>query len=243
MTTYGKIAVGRINYIAGKAVYPSKDGYKRIVIMMKSHSKYWPLSPYYLKTDNGTILENAWQFRKAYPKVPFSRQSYSRYDPTIVWQHDAEVHLHNGVPTKEYYAWRAKGMANPYPVRYPVGYKHRHECVFSLTDDGRALNYANARKEIYLAEYANAARKEPQYTELMNMVKSGKNILICEVDGPHQESNAYYNNKYGTSMDLITDHCVDVNGFGILGMFLSDTKHSFGHGFALAWTMLEDLDV
>ena len=64
MSSGGKIFVGKINYENRKMIIPKPSTktipgkYETIVVMMKSHSKWWPLSPYCLKDNNGYILEN-----------------------------------------------------------------------------------------------------------------------------------------------------------------------------------------
>jgi hypothetical protein len=60
-----------------KMLYPD---YKIYVVMMKSHSKYYPLSPYFLKDDDGRILENIWHFQKTFHEIPKSVQKKSRWD-------------------------------------------------------------------------------------------------------------------------------------------------------------------
>src|SRR4051812_35751014 len=88
------IRVGRCTYTnQGKIIYPSFEGFTPIVIMMKSHSEYYPLSPYFLKDDKERIMENIWQFSKCYKFVPKSVQRRSKYDNTIIWNHGSEVHL------------------------------------------------------------------------------------------------------------------------------------------------------
>lgn len=110
-----------------------------------------------LRNEKGQLLENVWQFSKIYAsvsaqKIPLS----SRYYPsTIIWEHPAEKHLDdNGEPNDAYWDWRAKGMDNPYPVRYPNGFQGRKECVcciyFDEDEKMQRLNYIESRKKIYL---------------------------------------------------------------------------------------------
>lgn len=99
--------------------------------------------------------------------------------------------------TPEYLNSRKKGMNAADHIRYPVGFNHRHKCLFSLkTLDGPHLNYIEARKEIYLPLYIDLVKKHPHFEFLLNKVKRGENILIIEVDGPHQESLDYYKETY-----------------------------------------------
>ena len=60
-----------------------------------------------------------------------------------------------------------------------------------------------------------------------------------EVDGPHQESLSYYKTMYGVPDDFIIGNtmlCTQSN----LDLMLNDPKHNFGHGYCLAWSLLED---
>lgn len=56
----GQVRVGRIV----NQKNPSYKGFENIVVMLKSHSVWYPLSPYFLKDDDGCIMENCWQFSK-----------------------------------------------------------------------------------------------------------------------------------------------------------------------------------
>ena len=58
-----------------------------IIVVMTKSSKYGMLSPYELKTDDNVLLENDWQFRKVYEEIPKSKQYYSQYDKTVIWDH------------------------------------------------------------------------------------------------------------------------------------------------------------
>lgn len=234
------IRVGRRKYEGTQTVDPSYEGFTSIIVLMKSHSKYGDLGPYLLKNNKGQIIENVWQFKKVYEKVPYSKQRYSRYSNTIIWEHAEETHIdHNRQLTLEYYNWREKGLNNTYPVRYPVGFDHRHKCVCSIDDinNPKILSYIEARKEIYLKEYINAVVRVPNFTELKNRLLNGENLLIIEVDGPHQESMDYYKEKYNVNDDFITDDTILVTSDN-MKILLNDSKHPFGHGYCLAMALL-----
>lgn len=235
------IRVGRrIYHSNGKYSDPIYPDFKPIIIMTAGYGKYAALSPFNLTDDNDCFLENVWQFSKVYESVPRSVQRYSRYNPMIIWDHPAEVHLdEDGNLTNEYLNWRKKGIYNPYPVRYPVGYQHRHKCICSLkTPYSKQLNYIEARKEIYLPLYLEAVVKEPLFKELKHMLAEGINILIIEVDGPHQESLDYYIKKYGVDDDFINLNSMAATKEN-LDIMLNDPKHPFGHGYCLAMALLD----
>lgn len=234
------IRVGRRKYSKnGKYTDPEYPGFTPILCLTEK-TAYSSLSPYCLKNSRGEILENIWQFSKVYYTIPNSVQRISRYNSTVIWSHPAETHIDaDGNITDEYFKWRKKGMKNPYPVRYPVGYYHRHKCVYALQEQKDCfveLDYIEARKEIYLPDYLNTVVKQEQFEELKNRFDDGEKLLIIEVDGPHEESMSYYREKYGVKKDFITKDtviCTKKN----LNIFLNDPKHPFGHGYCLAWAI------
>lgn len=222
---------------------PKYEGFIPIVSMTAS-TKYGDIGPYSLKRE-GVIFENYWQFSKVYPKVPKTTQHYSRWDNTVVWEHHQEEHVLNDELLPAYWRWRQKGFANPYPVRYPVGFHHRHECLYFLhkVDENESsefykpMDYVEARKEGYLKEYVKILKTHPTFKKLKKILKEGKNLLIIESDGPHQESLEYYKKKYNVDDDFIEDDSMLATREN-LEIMLNDTKHAFGHGYCIAWALL-----
>jgi len=240
------IRVGRVIYpkFGGPGIYPSYDGFTNIIVLMKGHTEWGELGPYDLVNEDGEIMENYWQFAKVYKKVPKSKRRDSRNKKTI-WDHPSEIHLKDNKLTPEYYAWREKGMKSKDAIRYPVGFNHRHECLYALAkkddgtiDENNQLGYVESRKKIYVKEYCRLVKKEDKFKELQNRLKSGENLLIIEVDGPHQESLEYYKEKYGVENDFVQNSTVLINQKSI-NILLNDTKHPFGHGYCLAMALLE----
>lgn len=231
------IRVGKIKNCNDRLQYP---GFETIMVMTKS-SKYGSLSPYELRDDEGKIMENIWQFSKVYEKVPCVTQRYSRWDKTVIWQHPSQTHVNsNGELLPDYWDWRDKGMNNNYAVRYPVGISHRGKCLYSLTDEGDQLDYIEARKQIYLSLYCSLVRRQVQYQQLLQKLRHGINLLIVEVDGPCEQSLDYYIAKYGVS-DSFIDNSTMLATRDNLELMLNDSRHPFGHGYCLAWSLLEDI--
>lgn len=236
-----QIRIGRRKYIGNKFTDPSYPGFKPIIVMTAS-TKYGDLGPYVLKTEEGYILENVWQFSKLYKEVPDVKIPYSRYDKQIIWSHPSETHYdaENKKIRNSYWKWREKGFKNPFPVRYPVGYKDRHKCLTSLKEIGKdiyiELNYIEARKEIYLPIYINSVQKEEKFRDLEKLLQT-ENLLIIEVDGPHQESLSYYMEKYGVDETFIERDTILATERN-LNILLNDEKHPFGHGYCLAIALL-----
>lgn len=234
----GKIRVGTRVYSKGTFTDPDLEGYTPIVTLTKS-SPYGSLSPYLLETPNGILLENYYQFSKVYEKVPTSIQRKAWYDSTIIWNHPAETHVEDGQPNRKYFRWRRKNMAAQDPVRWPVGKAASRQCLFSIHEDDleSRLNYVESRKQIYLRSYLEAVVKEDQFKELQDRLAGGENLLIIEVDGPHQESLSYYVNTYGVS-ELFFQHSTVQATKRNLKILINDTKHPFGHGYCLAAALL-----
>jgi len=245
------IRVGRIRNCNDRSLnhFQDVDGtlFTPVVVMTKS-SRYGALSPYALHDEKNRLMENIWQFSKVYRTVPKSTQYYSQWDRTVIWDHPAETHVELGPDgierlTKEYYQWREKGMTNSYPVRYPVGTAHRHQCIGSLVDGDDStsphlIGYVEARKTIYLPTYVDMVRDQPLFQQLLKRIRQGENLLILEVDGPHQESLDYYKKTYSVGDDFLykgTMLCTPEN----LDIMLNDPKHNFGHGYCLAWALLD----
>lgn len=240
------IRVGKVLYDkSGNISYPSLEGYESIVVMMYSHSKYFPLSPYFLTNDNGHIMENIWQFSKIFENIPAVSVKQSRYNQSIIWSHTAETHIDdNGNITPGYWNWRKKGFENKKAVRYPVGYNHRSNCKYSIPEYNlnMKLKYIEARVKIYIPTYCELAKKETDFfPKLKEKLQNGTNLLILEVDGPHQESLDYYKQNYGVKNSFIENHTMFVDDEN-LSIMLNDSKHPFGHGYCLAMALL-DIDV
>lgn len=239
------IRVGRCTYDKnGKRTDPKFPGFTNILCLTKS-SAYGELGPYVLKNDKGQLMENLWQFQKVYSQVPKSTQYYSRWDRTIIWDHPAELHVDDdGEILDAYWNWRKKGINNKYPVRYPTGFNYRGKnLIGSLYYDEEKkeyigpLSYIEARKKIYFPLYCKLVKKEPLFKELQQRLKAGENLLIIEVDGPHEEDMEYYKNKYGVDDGFIQDNTIQVRK-EYMKIMLEDDRYSFGHGYCLAMALL-----
>lgn len=251
------IRVGRRIYNKdGTFTDPSFTNFKDILCLTKS-SVYGSLGPYCLTDENGQIMENIWQFSKIYESVPKSKQTYSRYDNTIIWDHPEETHAikqnNSWTITPQYKLWREKGFKCKYPVRYPVGFHNRHKCIGAISNEEynkclkdekycpRLLNYIESRKEIYLKEYMRLVKKSPDFKKLLQMLKKGINLLIIEVDGPHQEYLNYYKQKYNVSNNFIENNTILVNKEN-MDIMLNDEKFPFGHGYCLGLALQEEIN-
>jgi hypothetical protein len=237
----GRIRVGKSKLWKGKVNTPEYENFTQIIV--HPNKPYESLGPYHLKNSQGQLIENIYQFSKVYESVPPVKMPYSSGNPLIVHEWPGEVHIDaNGNFTPEFWKWRMTGKDNPQPVRAPVGWKHLKNCLFSLEKDepvsetNPKLGYIEARKKIYLSCYADAVVKEPKFWELRQRWLNGENLLIIEVDGPHQESMNYYKEKYNVPDDFIVNDSVEAIEEN-LQILLNDPKHPFGHGYCLALTL------
>jgi len=241
----GKVRVGRILTHKGNQIVPSYKGFNPIIVMTKS-SDYGIIGPYCLKDEEGRIMENLWQGSKVYKEVKEIKTPLSRWYPDkIIWQHPKETHVDDVTkePNELYWSWREKLQRNPEPVRYPVGYNERHKCLYAILSksDQRHLSYIESRKEIYLPLYIKLVKNHKVFLDLKKRLENGENLLIVEVDGPHEETLHYYQSKYSVPDDFIEDETV-LATYSNLKILLDDSVHPFGHGYCLAAALL-DIDL
>lgn len=244
----GQVRVGSRLKINGKWSDPYFPGFSNILCLTKS-SPYGHLGPYVLKDERGRLMENIWQFSKIWANFPGAKERYSSYDPTIIWEYPPEKHIDFSTMTilPAYLNWRNKGMNNPYPVRYPAGFRHKREayCSFAENLDSsinwNGLDYITARKKIYLPVYLRLVRQVEDFYKLQKRLLNGENLLIIEVDGPKSESLDYYKQTYGVNDNFIQNDTIIVDDVN-MGIMLNDSKHSFGHGYCLGLALLNTGD-
>lgn len=245
----GRVRVGRRIYSYNSYRDPIYEGFTPILCLTAS-SSYGDLGPYVLKDSKGRIMENIYQGSKVYPSVPYSCQRYSRYNSTIIWKHPAEKHVivypdGSSDLLPAYYRWRQKLMNSRYPIRYPVTFdkKIRASCLYSLAEDSEGkiipepLDYIEGRKKIYLPVYTRLVKQRRKFKDLQSRLFQGENLLIIEVDGPHQEDLKYYQDTYGVESNFIEGNTMLATKDN-LQVMLEDTKHPFGHGYCLAGALL-----
>lgn len=250
------IRVGRCIYDNGRRIDPEYPGYTPILCLTKS-TPYGDLGPYVLKTSEGQIMENIWQFSKIYDNIPRSIQRYSRYDNRIIWNwpDDRFTTMMEGSKyiTPNYWTWRNAGMNANMPIRYPVGFNQeaRSSCIGALnlpanwsTDSNtdiesfNVLDYIESRKQIYLPLYCSLVKSRPKFKKLKRRLEQGENLLIIEVDVAYQNSLPYYQETYGVGEDFIVNNTMEVNEESIRIM-LNDPRHPFGHGYCLSMALLD----
>jgi hypothetical protein len=259
----GQVRVGSCHWRGNKRFDPSFEGFTNILCLTKS-SEYGMLSPYCLTVkvkfegdpkEYDSIFENYYQASKCYGVVPEACEVRSRYDRTVIWKWPQEQHVVVYLPLDDntppnyqvlspYLNWRKTLMIQPEPIRYPVGKSSAHKCLFSLkqNEDGtinpRFLDYVEARKEIYLKEYAKVLKVHPEFIKLKQRLLAGENLLIIEVDGPQKRSLQYYKQKYAVDNDFIENNTMAITEKN-LDIMLNDTTERFGHCYCLAGSLLD----
>lgn len=100
--------------------------------------------------------------------------------------------------------------------RYP---KSKGLKVLYSNYDGKIRDYLQSRQEIYVPEYYNLIKNKQQTKELRKLVKSGKNIVIYDFDGPRDENGA------PICLEITKDLLINKINY---------EKHPFGHGYIVA---------
>ena len=134
--------------------------------------------------NEATNMENAWQYSKLY-----------------------EVHQQN----MTYADWAQDGWQKPWAVRYPMG-----KCakpLFSIWD-GNALDYIEARKQIYIPLYSWAVRTY-QFRAFMDLRREWQSN---DHDFVIKDYDAYDHRGLGYSWEDV----------------INDPVRKMGHGFVLA---------
>lgn len=249
-----------------KQVKPTYKGFKPIDVMTAS-SAWGMLGPYCLQ-DHLSVLkefskkeckdyadikkkgpivihENFYQGSKCYEWVPSITVPKSNFDKTIIFESKKETHFEKQKEQpaynikKEYWEWRKKVMKCPYPIRYPVGKKHRHECIGFISEadihkeQAPLLNIVGARL-VYLRVYVRLVKLQPKFQQLKKMYDEGTPLLIREVDGAKESCKEDYE-KNGINIENNTVAITKKT----LKFMLKYEKASFGHGFALCWALMD----
>jgi hypothetical protein len=171
------------------------DGYHSVNCTSRSE-EYWSkqLSPFIIGPvsvdgELATNVENGWQYSKVY----------------------AEHLDENNEIKPEYFEWRQKGFQTRQGIRYPMGKGVKP--LFSYVG-GNRYDYFEAKRNIYIPLYSNAALETKAFENLVLYVEQMKKVCILDFD-------AY--DHTGMSKEEI----------------ILNPKIKFGHGFCLLWMLQE----
>lgn len=247
------LRVGSTSYDRSKGLrIPQVEGFTTILVLtetFKGPNSFPELGPYSLRTPEGHLVENRYQFSKVYASTPAVEVPVSsRKGSPVAWSYPAtEFTDDEGHILPAYWEWRRKGMTSQLPVRAPVGWSRLGKCLYAV--DGlysvpdyvsefppeQRLTYLQSRSVIYEKQYRRAAKRHPRFRELVERLEGGESLLIAEVDGPRPEAAAYYLRTYHIDTSLghveVTPETLDV--------FLNDPLKPYGHGYCLSRMLLE----
>ncbi len=157
-----------------------------IVVDVTSSSGQWrELSPFILPAAPAKRFENLWQFSKVYK------------------QHLGK----DGYPSPGWFVWRELGFKSDTPFRYPMGKGAIPEYSFWKSEK---LSYLDARKRIYIPEYAKNVRCTDSYKRLEALYQDGKDLILLDYD-------AYDHQAMGASLQDV----------------INNPKQKMGHAFVL----------
>jgi len=249
------IASQQIKSTTSKPV--SLENFETINVLKWNNSKWKNLCPYLLKTDGkeicsnsgGILFENFYQGCKVYDVVYENEVYPSRYyinnQKYLWWKFDpknatGDVILQNNIINYGlYFHWRNSLWECKKPIRYPNKIHRRKNTQFALCidKDGNEtrLDYITTRKQIYLKEYIRLIKELPEYKNLLNKLKNGKNIMLCEIDVPS-------NDKKGEFGKDCNENNICYLSIKKLELLLNDTNEAFGHGLCLAYSLLQDIE-
>lgn len=142
-------------------------------------------------------FENLWQYTKVYKKFIGE----------------------DGLPTAEYWKWRTAGFKNDDKgVRFPFGRPCKPEYAYWMIDgEWYKLDYLDARKIIYIPEYAKLVVQTDFYKELKDYYENTPDLKMALLD-----FDAY--NNYKSGMDMVDVYnCSKKAGHAfVLKMLLQD---------------------
>lgn len=231
-----------------------------INVLNWKNSKWAALSPYYLKTDGneinknegGILFENFWQGSKVYDKVVSNEVYPSKYqqgNPKYLWWKyeaknkygDCIVDNEGNINYDVYLNWRKSLWECKNPIRYPNKIGGRKNCKFALIIDKEGnevrMDYLTFRKEVYVREYIRLIKQTKEYDELLTMLKEGKKLMLCEIDVPAIGKKGKYEIKQIEPKDDL-NICFMTKEY--INELLNDSNEAFGHGLALALSLLND---
>lgn len=252
------IATQQIKSTTAKPIISSEYSDYEIINLLKwNNSKWKALCPYLLKTDGdelccnpgGIIFENFYQGCKLYPEIYSNSVYASKYhmnNPKYLWweyntvspDKDVLLNVDDTINYDLYFRWRNSLWSCPNPIRYPNKIHRRMNVMYSLVLDSfgheHKLDYISARKELYMKEYIRLVRKLPEYDKLLNKLRNGSKLLLCEVDVPanHKKGN------YGLNCMTCGTYTLSIEKLDLL---LNDPSEAFGHALCIAYALLLDL--
>ncbi len=244
-TKPGRVFVGRYD---SRSVPKTTDQIE-VVILHTSSKGYGKLSPFNLKDENGRLIINDCEFSKVFDFVLEQRQLLNKKIPKSPWrwQHHEEKHWVSGMVTTDYWTWREKGLNNHFPVMWPNGPAHSGKhigymvettasdnaitCIHPTTGvPYKFIKRLEGRKQVLAKLYRRLCPTHPVFLALMDILRSGKDILILEQDGP--KTFWYVNTPLEPAIS--PHNSLLISRKETIDYLINDHKHGFGHGYVIA---------
>lgn len=215
----------RVGQTRRGTTYPQAPGYTTIPAWSRGNGEYKELSPFYLgpiaeeNSPTANNFENFWQYSKVYASDISS----------------------TGTLLASWYTWQQEGFQQKSANRHPrPGQKPLY-----LLYQGQKHDLLSARRNVYLLFYQRLARATPVYKKLLARLKNGENLLLIEPDGPNR---LLFPAGLPVTRDRLEKLLV-VTTQGELHTLLGidpppdpQRYFPFGHGYALALALLQDLE-
>lgn len=248
------IATQRIKSTTDKPV--PVEGYEAINVLKWSGSKWKVFCPYYLRTDGkeinenpGNVLfENYYQGSKVYDKVydikVYASKWHQGQEKYLWFQYETATPggdtLVDGENFDEslYNRWRDAIWSCNKAVRYPNGISRKKNVKFTLCiRDGTEtrMDYLTARRRVYFDEYVRLVRNLPEYKVLINKIRSGTRLMLCEIDVPAAGKRGEH------GMDCDGNFCT--MRIEKIEKLMMDDSEAFGHGLCMAHALLTDTEL
>lgn len=221
----------RVCGISRGTAYPSINGWTTIPAWSRGAQPYCQLSPFFIRDEKDCIFENIWQSYKVWETV-YEQKSWE-------WKWPEEKHVgEDGLPNELWTKWHDALIHNKYAVRRPNG---RHIPLYAWFN-GEKLDIIRARQEIYIPMLQKLYRKHSTYQKLLEMVKSGEDIIIVEPDGPPKH---LFPEGLEVNIELLKQLQLVTKVGEIPGLRsapgISQKYVPYGHGYVIALTILEDI--
>lgn len=223
--------------------YPVVKGFENIPAWSRGKGEWKELSPFFIRIPkykelreiegevketvyHNVIFESFWQSFKVWEKV--DKQNGKD------WKWPAEIHVKKEKeeqnPNENWWNWHSALLKHEEAVRRPNG---RAIPLYSYYR-GQKLGVVEARKQIYIPWLQELYRKNEVYQKLLQMVKSGINVMIIEPDGPLLD---FYDEGLEVNLQMLYN-LINVTNYAPEGY--PHKYRPYGHGYVIALTLLQD---
>lgn len=163
------------------------------------------MSPMFLKTKEGIIFENFWQYGKKFKELGHEdRDKWLEFRNKGYLRKKGDRHP-KGTKTNE--------------VKYTINRNgkninfYRYLTAYSSEYNNEEMDYLTSRLKIYIPLYEQLVKETDAFKELKKMVDSGLSVMILDLDGPLKP------------MEVTPEN---------INKMKYDTSRPYGHGYVIA---------